>query len=71
MICYKDRTFCASDCENEECFRFLSIEERDKAAKDGWLFSFSDFADVCPDYKPPVKEQIKAMEKTNHMDNEL
>lgn len=58
MICYKDKTFCSSDCTNSSCFRFFSEEERQGAIK--WseglvpegehLVAFSDFSDVCPWY---------------------
>lgn len=56
MMCYKDRTFCASDCTNKDCFRFLPDEERNKAAAAGFLFSFADFSENCDAYVPGVKE---------------
>lgn len=34
MICFRDQTFCASDCQNTECFRHYGPEE--KAAAEGW-----------------------------------
>jgi hypothetical protein len=55
MICYKDKTFCKSDCVNSTCYRFLSDAERLEAIK--WWGSedapiaYSDFSKNCPDYK--------------------
>ena len=33
MICYKDKTFCSSDCTNKDCHRFFSDEVREGARK--------------------------------------
>ena len=57
MICYKDQTFCSSDCVNKNCFRYFGEEER-KGAKAWWggddaPVAFADFSLNCPDYKPP------------------
>lgn len=61
MLCYKDMTFCRSDCTNKSCFRFLSdkIEEDALAwtktfqpdAEYG-LVALSDFSDTCGAYQP-------------------
>ena len=54
MICYKDMTFCSSDCTNTECHRFFSEEQRENAEK--WWggpdapVAFSDFSGDCPAY---------------------
>lgn len=55
MICYKDMTFCASDCLNRACRRNWT-DEKAAAAKAWWgsddaPVSFSDFSADCPEYK--------------------
>lgn len=55
MICYKDMTFCKSDCINTNCFRNWT-EEKNKDAKkwwgsDGAPVAFSDFSKNCEGYK--------------------
>ena len=59
MICYKDRTFCSSDCENSECYRFFGPDQ-EKAAHEWWgvadeypPVAFCNFSGDCPDYMPP------------------
>lgn len=61
MICFRDTTFCASDCTNSVCRRHFG--EDDKAAarkwaeqsgfKDGAPVAFSDFSEGCEDYMAP------------------
>lgn len=58
MICYRDMTFCSSDCDNRECRRHFS-EEVEKGARKWWShdpdnapIAFSDFSKTCPDYLP-------------------
>jgi len=60
MLCYKDQTFCSSDCTNKECFRFFGDEQKEGAAK-WWRglegnppIAFSDFRERCPAYTPPT-----------------
>lgn len=56
MICYKDKTFCGSDCVNVGCHRYFSEEERENARKwwkhdpDNAPVAFSDFSKNCPGY---------------------
>lgn len=56
MICYKDMTFCSSDCINTICHRNFTEEEAIKSVK--WWGSpdapvaFSDFSKDCEYYKP-------------------
>ena len=57
MICYKDKTFCGSDCIMTECHRFFSAETR-RGARAWWSHdpdnapvAFSDFSKSCPHYK--------------------
>ena len=55
-LCYKDMTFCYSDCTNTACSRHFGPEVEKKAIE--WWGSedapiaFSDFSDTCPDYQP-------------------
>lgn len=58
MICYRDMTFCASDCTNTACHRHFGPEQQ-KGARSWWSHdpenapvAFSDFSDTCPDYHP-------------------
>lgn len=59
MMCYRDMTFCSSDCVETRCRRNFTDEVREGARKWGATFgheedppvSFSDFSGDCPDYK--------------------
>lgn len=56
MICFRDMTFCGSDCTNARCRRHYGHDDRD-AAERWWGSSdapvaFSDFSGECPDYIP-------------------
>jgi len=60
MLCYKDKTFCKSDCVNEKCFRFFSEDDRigsEKWAKSFGMeyapIAFSDYSNVCKCYMKP------------------
>lgn len=61
MICYRDMTFCASDCTNTACHRHFGPE--DSAAARRWWgsddapVSFAYFSADCPDYKPKEADQ--------------
>lgn len=60
MICYKDRTFCASDCTNSECWRNFGPDQGAAAKrwaatfgrKDNPPVSLADFSEKCEDYIP-------------------
>ena len=59
MLCYKDRTFCSSCCENTECFRYFG-EEQAEGAKRWWSHdpenapvAFKDFSEDCPEFVEP------------------
>lgn len=59
LVCYKDMTFCKSDCSNTHCHRNFSLEQRDNAIKwwgdDTFPIAFSAAYRVdCPDYELPV-----------------
>jgi hypothetical protein len=53
MMCYRDMTFCASDCTNAECFRHLTPEIERKAKLVGLDLALSDFHETCASYRPP------------------
>ena len=50
MICHKDKTFCGSDCVNEDCYRYLSYEEEKRAKRFGLLIAFCNYSRECKDY---------------------
>ena len=61
MICFRDMTFCASDCTNEGCRRHFGQRDEQEARR--WWgpengeppVAFSDFSDNCAEYAPEVK----------------
>lgn len=63
MLCYKDKTFCYSDCTNSKCYRFFGEEERIGSRKwwshdpDNAPIAFSDFSKNCEDYEVSCKKK--------------
>jgi hypothetical protein len=55
MICFRDMTFCASDCANDKCRRHFG--EDDKEAAEKWMLdppiAWSDFSKDCEEYQKP------------------
>ena len=55
MICFRDMTFCASDCVNTACRRHFGEDEREAANK--WMenppLAWSDFSKGCDEYVKP------------------
>ena len=49
-LCYKDRTFCRSDCVVTACFRYYDEEIAQEAKDFGLPVALSDFSKRCPDY---------------------
>jgi hypothetical protein len=55
-LCYKDQTFCSSDCKNDKCFRNYTDVIHEAARKwwshdpDNAPVAFSDFSKTCPEY---------------------
>lgn len=55
-LCFKDRTFCSSNCKNDKCFRHWTDELHIQARKwwehdpDNVPVAFSDFSKICKDY---------------------
>lgn len=57
MICFRDMTFCGSDCINTACHRHFGEDDR-AAARQWWgnenaPVAYSDFSGNCPDYRKP------------------
>jgi hypothetical protein len=58
-LCYKDRTFCASDCTVSDCYRYFGPAQREGARAwwshdpDNAPISWTDFSGRCSDYTPP------------------
>lgn len=60
MLCYRDTTFCSSNCTNTDCHRHFG-EAQQKAAdlwwgKPGAPVMFADFSVSCPAYQAPKEE---------------
>lgn len=55
MICYKDTTFCCSDCTNTKCPRHYSEKVVEQAVKwwgdENAPIALTDFSKDCEDYK--------------------
>ncbi len=60
MLCFRDMSFCSSDCTNKLCRRHF--DEKDQKEAVAWWGSpeppiaFADFSAGCKDYTPPQKE---------------
>lgn len=56
MMCFRDMTFCSSDCVRITCFRHYGPDDREAARKwwgddeNGPPVAFGDFSKDCPDY---------------------
>lgn len=50
MICYRDQSWCQSDCINRECFRYLSDDVKTRANEVGLPIATADFSQDCKDY---------------------
>lgn len=63
MLCFRDMTFCGSDCVNTICRRHFGDDDKAAASQwwrevfkqtdDGPPIAFSDFSGDCPDYRKP------------------
>jgi hypothetical protein len=49
-LCYKDKTFCDSDCANAKCFRYIYKGLYKEASDFGLPVAVSDFSSRCSDY---------------------
>lgn len=52
-LCYRDRSYCASDCVNHTCSRFVSPAIAADAARLGLPISYTDYRTRCGSYIPP------------------
>ena len=55
MLCYKDQTFCSSDCINTACYRYLSPTDEIRAKELKLPVAWNDLSDDCPGYAPEVE----------------
>lgn len=62
MICFRDMTFCGSDCTNTACYRHFGEDDR-QAARKWWShdpdrapIAFGDLSKGCPEYQSPNVE---------------
>ena len=57
MMCFRDMTFCDSDCTSVMCFRRFTQKTQDEANSwwggDDAPIAFSDFSSECDGYVPP------------------
>lgn len=57
MICYKDMSFCGSDCVNSKCNRHFGPKHKEQSRKwwshdpDNAPVAFIDFSTTCKDYR--------------------
>ena len=55
MICFRDMTFCDSDCVNTACHRHFGPD--DKEAAERWMddppVAWCDFSKDCEEYEKP------------------
>jgi len=57
-LCFKDQTFCSSDCRNDNCFRFWTDEMHEQAQrwwphdKENIPIAWADLSKDCPKYLP-------------------
>jgi hypothetical protein len=72
MICFKDKTFCASDCVNSDCWRYFGAKGEGEARR-WWSkrpnetppVAFADFSRDCPEYKKPANKK-EAQEQSSY-----
>jgi len=57
MICYKDRTFCADDCNNMECGRNKKLIDAKDLKASGLYTSWASFKDTCKHYIKPKERK--------------
>lgn len=62
MICFRDKSFCGSDCINSDCTRYFSDADWEEAKKwwgadENIPIAFDDFAKDCPAYVAPKPKE--------------
>lgn len=50
MISYRDMTFCSSDCDNMECFRYFDAGVAKDAEDAGLPVSLANYSSRCEYY---------------------
>ena len=50
MLCYRDMSFCNSDCTNKGCIRFISEAVVEGSEKTGLPLATCDFSETCKEY---------------------
>jgi len=50
MICYRDQSYCQSNCTNTDCSRFISEAVAKGSEKTGLPLATCDFSENCKDY---------------------
>lgn len=61
-LCYKDRTFCKSDCINVGCFRYYDEGVAKDAEEFGLPCSLSNFEKGCKNYLSPKQTKQENLE---------
>ena len=56
MLCYRDMSFCRSDCTNQACFRFISEAVVEGSERTGLPLATCDFSESCKDHQPEKKD---------------
>lgn len=56
MICYRDKTYCCSNCSNAECDRFISDEVRKASQAVKLPLATTDFSAQCAGYQVPRRD---------------
>jgi hypothetical protein len=59
MICYKDKTFCASEVEKHTCGRELKEEDKKKAEEIGLPIAYGEFCEEDLTEKISIKVENK------------
>ncbi len=67
MICFRDKSFCGSDCTKSDCPRHFGDDDW-QLAKAWWArfdapdreppIHYMDFAKTCPDYRPARQKEV-------------
>lgn len=58
MLCYRDMTFCKSDCTNKQCPRFVTQAVRERADFAGLPLALADMSKDCKEYLPPENNDL-------------
>ena len=56
MLCYRDQSYCQSDCTNTDCSRFISEAVVEGSERTGLPLATCDFSKECKDYQPEKED---------------